>query len=158
LTSTQFTETRDGGNPVIMLDNCPVITIDSVTEYVGVISYPLTSQPPGSTVSMWGYSLDDPAAGKLVRRSSAGMPMPFLGGHGSVVITYHAGQSTLPADLTLAILEDIRGLYQQTQQGGRPGGGAIGAGGDDQWTAGPMHLFPRLAMLLDSGTRTQSIA
>lgn len=160
LTSTSYTETRDGGSPVIMLDNCPVISIDSVTEYVGTVAYTLTAQPPGATSSFYGYSLDDPAAGKLVRRSNAGMPMPFMGGRGAIVITYHAGQATLPADVKLAVLEDIRGLYQQTQQGGRSnlGGGAIGAGGDDTWNAGPLRLFPRLAMLLDSSSRTQSIS
>lgn len=157
LTPTTFTEVRDGGAPVIMLDNPPVQSITSVIEYVGATGYTLTSQAPGATTDNYGYSLDDPASGKLVRRSSAGMPMPFFGGRGAVVITYIAGVSSVPPDVVMAALEDIRGLYQQTQQGGKVGGGSIGSGGDDQWSVGPMHLFPRLAMLLDGPRRAQSI-
>lgn len=159
LTAATFTEYRDGGSPVIMLDNPPVISITSVTEYVGVTGRTLTAQPLGQSVDNYGYSLDDPLSGKLVRRGSGGLATPFWGGRGSVIITYVAGQASVPADVVLATLEDIRGLYQQTQQGGRAGGGgSIGAGGDDQWTSGPMHLFPRLNMLLQGPSRTQSLA
>lgn len=155
---TVYSETRDGGSPVIMLDHPPIITVNSVIEYVGQVARTLTAQAPGATVDNYGYSLDDAVSGKLVRRSSAGTPMPFWGGPGAIVITYTAGIVSIPADVRMAALEDLRGLYQQTQQGGAVGGGQIGAGGDDQWNVGPMRLFPRLAMLLDGPGRTQSIA
>ena len=159
LTPTTFTEVRNGGSPVIMLDNPPVISITSVTEFYIPSGQPLTLQPLGASTSAYGYSLDDPAAGKLVRRTSGGYESSFIGGRNSVVITYVAGAQLAP-DVQLAMLEDIRGLYQQTQQGGRAslGGGAIGAGGDDQFSVGPMRLFPRLAELLAGPDRTQSIA
>lgn len=160
LAPTTFVEVRHGGTPVIMLDNPPVISITSVVEYYTPSGRPLTLQPLGSTTDAFGYELVDAVAGKLVRRSSAGYEAPFWGGRDSIVITYVAGVSTVPADVVMATLEDIRGLYQQTQQGGRSslGGGAIGAGGDDMWTAGPMHLFPRLNMLLEGPNRTQALA
>lgn len=158
--ATTYTETRDGGGPVIMLDNPPILSITSVTEFFTPGGMVLTQVPLGSsTGNAFSYTLDDPIAGKITRRMS-GYETSFLGGRNSVVIVYSAGTAAIGADVRLAALEDIRGLYQQTQQGGGRslGGGAIGAGGDDQWSVGPMRLFPRLQELLSGSQRTQSIA
>lgn len=155
--ATTFTETRDGGGTVIMLDNPPVLSITSITEFFTPGGRVLTAQPLGSgTGDAYGYSLDDPASGKITRRA-AGYASPFIGGRNSVVIVYVAGTTTVAADVRLAVLEDIRGLYQQTQQGRAVGGGSIGSSSEDQWSVGPMHLFPRLALLLGGPSRTQSI-
>lgn len=151
-----FIETYEvDGQDTVLLRNVPVQSIQSVTEYVGVVGYTLTSQPPGETVDNYGYSLDIPSQGLLVRRSGVGTRMNFIGP--VVVIAYTAGRDTVPGDMRLAALEDIRGLYQITQQGGRP---AFGTGGDgsEQWNVGPLHLFPRLAALLEGPSRVQSIA
>lgn len=159
LTATTYTEVRNGGSPVIMLDNPPVLSITSVVEYIGSSAYTLTSQPLGGSSDNYGFDLVDPAAGKLVRRGSNGVVQPFRGSRSSVVITYVAGLLTVPADVQLAVLEDIRGLYQQTQQGSAVGGGSIGSGGgDESYNFGPSHLFPRLNSLLEGPNRTQSIA
>lgn len=148
-------EVHDGGYPTILLRHTPVLSITTLTEYVGVSAYTLTSQPEGSTVNNYGYSLDIPEAGLVTRRSGAGTPMPFLGGARCVVATYVAGRTSVPDDIYLAALEDIRGLWQQTQQGGRPNfGGAEEAG----WTVGPLHQFPRLASLAASSQRVPGIA
>jgi len=156
--ATTFTETRDGGGSVIMLDNPPILSITSVTEYWTPAGQVLTAQQLGSgNYSTFGYSLDDPVSGKLTRRTAGGFASTFLGGRGSVVIVYIAGTATTAPDVRLAALEDIRGLYQQTQQGRSVGGGAIGSNSEDQWSAGPMHLFPRLANLLEAPQRTQSV-
>lgn len=156
-TPMTYTETyRTAGRSRICLDHVPVIDVQSMTEYVGVQAWTLTLQPPGSTTDNYGFSIDIPEAGTIVRRSGAGTEINFFGP--VVTVTYTAGQSSVRADVRMAVLEDIRGLYQQTQQGGKVGGGQIGAGGDDQWMAGPMHLFPRLTMLLEGRARTQSIA
>lgn len=158
LTPTQFTgEVHDGGWPTIALFNVPVISIQSVTEYLGETAYPLTSQPPGSTVDNYGYSLDDPASGILVRRSGAGTAIRFLAGPRSVVVDYTAGWQTVPPEVQLAVLLDIQGLYQLTQQGGRPQFSGDGAE-YEQWAGSPMHPFPRLGALLDGPSRTPSIA
>lgn len=155
---TTFTnEVHDGGWPTIVLFNPPIISVQSVTEHLGPTSYALSLQPPGSTSDNYGYSLDDPESGILVRRSGAGTPMAFWGGRRSVVVTYLAGRATVPADIRMATLEDLRGLYQQTQQGGRPSYGSNVAS-DDSWSVGPMRLFPRLEALLEGPSRTQSIA
>lgn len=154
---TTFTETYEtAGQDSILLRNVPVLSIESVTEYIGVAAYTLTSQPPGSTVDNYGYSLDIPAAGLLVRRSGVGTRMNFLGP--TVVVTYSAGRDAVPGDMRMAALEDIRGLYQKTQQGGRTTFGTGGGDMSEQWSVGPLNLFPRLAALLNGPSRTQSIA
>lgn len=144
-----------GGASRLMLRSVPIASIQSIIEYIGITPFTLTSQPPGSTVSNYGYSLDRPEAGLVVRRSSFGQEMPFLGT--TVVASYTAGLATVPPDVKLAVLEDIRGIFQQTQLGGRPKFGG-GLADEDGWTVGPLHLFPRLAAILEGKARVQSIA
>lgn len=155
--STPLTETHRtrGGLYYVMLRQPPVLSITSVVEYVGTVGYTLTQQQPGSTVDNWGYSINL-ASGALVRRSSAGTRMPFLGG--DLVVAYVAGRVSVPPQIRLACLEDIRGLWQRTQLGGRPAFDDGGSSGSDGWTSGPLNLFPRLKALLDGATRTPSIA
>jgi hypothetical protein len=147
--SGSVVEVRNGGSSVIMLDHPPVASIVSVTEYMGTVAYALTSQPPGSTLNMYGYSLDDPTSGRLVRRSSAGMPMPFLGGQASVVISYTT--ATLPADHREIIVADVAGYFEVTQrsggslQGSFPGASEYEAG----YTGTPAILFPRIEALAE---------
>lgn len=156
LTSLTVTnEVHDGGYETILLRHTPVLSIQSVTEYVGVTAYTLTSQPEGSTVNNYGYSLDLPEAGLITRRSGAGTPMPFLGGPRSVVCSYTAGRAAVPDDVYLAALEDIRALWDQTQQGGRP---QFGGGEESDWTVGPYHFYPRLQAMAISSERTPGIA
>lgn len=149
------------GESRLILRSVPVQSVQSVIEYIGITAWTLTSQPPGATVNNYGYSLDRPEAGLLVRRSAFGQEMPFLGT--VVVVSYTAGLPVIngvtqvPPDVKLAVLEDIRGLFQQTQLGGRPKFGASLAD-EDGWTVGPLHLFPRLAAVLEGRARTQSIA
>jgi hypothetical protein len=149
-------ESHNGGGPHIMLFNPPILSVQSVTEYAGNITYSLSQQQPGATVDNYGFSIDSFSSGMLTRRGSAGVPLPFFGYDGGVIVNYTAGLATIPPDVRMAALEDLRGLYQQSQQGGRPafGGGAE----DDSWSSGPLDLFPRLAMLLEGRFRTQSIA
>lgn len=155
--SASYTETYETWRAdTIMLRHVPVLTVTSVTEYIGVMAYTLTSQPPGSTVDNYGYSLDIPEAGLLIRRSAVGTRMPFLGP--TVVVSYTAGRATVSGDIRMATLEDIRGLYQLTQQGGRPAFGTTTANPSEDWRVGPLKLFPRLAALLDGPGRAQSIA
>lgn len=140
----------------IMLRHTPVLQVTSVTEYIGINAYTLTAQPPGSTVDNYGYSLDIPEAGLLVRRSAVGTRMAFLGP--TVVVAYTAGRDTVSGDIRMATLEDIRGIYQLTQLGGRPQFGTTSINPSEDWRVGPLKLFPRLAALLDGPGRAQSIA
>ena len=138
----------------VALRQVPIYSIESVMEYIGITAYTLTAQPPGATINNYGYALDLPETGILRRTSSVGQECPFLGN--VVTINYTAGLGSIPPDVHLAAIEDVRGLYQQTQQPGRPQYGGSPAT-EDGWSAGPIMLFPRLAALLQRGSRTQSI-
>lgn len=158
--STSYTnEVHDGGWPIIMLYNPPILSVDSVVEYIGTMRYVLTEQPPGSTVDNYGFSLDDPASGKLVRRSAAGTVIPFWGERGGVVVSYTAGRVSVPAEMRMAALEDIRGLYQGSQYAGRPSFAGVAVEEEDTYAnAGPVRQFPRLEALLTSVRRLPGIA
>lgn len=123
ITPNTYTEVHDGGAAKLALRRVPVISVTSITEYVGLTGYPLTLQPLGATNDNYGYSLDDPITGVITRRSSAGILSPFMGGRSAVTVTYIAGRATVPANVRLAALELIREMWSSTQRGnssGRP--------------------------------------
>jgi hypothetical protein len=151
---TIFSEVHDGGGPFIMLRRTPVLSVNSIVEYVGVTPYTLTSQPLGSTTSQYGYSLSS-YSGKVTRRGSAGLPTPFMGGRESVAVTYTAGETNVDPAVYLALLEDVRVLWSQSQMGS-----TVAVVGDDladsSWA--PMTLFPRLQSMLQGARRLPGIA
>jgi len=153
---TTFTEVHSGGGPTIVLDNPPVLSVVSVVEYVGPTAYVLTQAELGSPTGAYSFSLDDPAAGIICRRYTGGLAGNFAGGYRNVQVIYTAGRTSVPGDIQMAVLEDLAGLYQQSQQGGRPS--FSGSAEEETWSAGPVHLFPRLAMILTGPSRTPSIA
>ncbi|MFF2551823.1 hypothetical protein ACFVUS_12535 [Nocardia sp. NPDC058058] len=158
INKTTYSETYPcAGMTRIVLRNVPVVpgSVSSCVEYVGITAYSLTEQPPGSTADNYGFFIERPEAGTLVRMSSAGLETPFIGVW--LQVTYQAGLSAVPADVKLAVLEDIRALWDQAHNGGRPRWGGENPG-EDGWTIGPMHLFPRLAAMVENRRRTQSIA
>jgi hypothetical protein len=60
-------------------------------------------------------------------------------------VTYTAGFATVPADLKLAVLEDIRGLYQPGQIGAPAAFGAFGINSTDTGvTYRPVRMWPRI--------------
>jgi hypothetical protein len=64
---------------------------------------------------------------------------------GTWTITYTAGYASVPADLTLAALEDIRGLYQPGQVGPLAAFGAFGVENTDTGpTYRPVRQWPRI--------------
>jgi hypothetical protein len=142
-------EVHDGGFYAVMLRNPPVLSVDSVTEYLGRVNYTITAQPPGATVDNYGYSLEP--GGKLVRRTAAGTVMPWLGGRSSVIVNYTAGRLTVPASVRMATLLDIQDVFQKSQQGGKD------QSGDNAWGGMP-EMFPRLRSELEPTQRTVGIA
>src|SRR2546430_16633512 len=71
-------EIHDGGDTSIVLRHKPVLSVTTLTEIIGFVPYTLTNQPVGSPVDNYGYSIDDPYGGLVVRRSSGSTPFPFL--------------------------------------------------------------------------------
>lgn len=151
---TTRTETLNvWGQNFVVLSLVPVISIQSAVEYLNLLPNTLTAQPPGSTTSNYGYSLDRPESGLLTRRGITGNITNFIGQ--TLVISYTAGLASVPADIKLAALEDIRALWQQTQQGVRPNFRSME---EDSWMPQDMRMFPRMASILEGRKRTQALA
>ena len=96
------------------------------------------------------YSTDfsvDPD-GRLVRHPSLAA--------GEWTLTYVAG-SAVPADLQLAVLEDIRGLYQPGQIGPPASFGSFNIEGEDR-TFRPVTMWPRVDAWLNARLGTTQIA
>lgn len=111
-------ETYDGGSATIVLLKIPILSVTSVTEYSGIIPYPLTQAAnPGAASSPYCYQVDL-ASGLLVRLASGGV-IPFASGVRNVAISYIAGQGSVPADVALALKELVRHWWQWGQQANR---------------------------------------
>lgn len=141
-----FIESHDAGDVAIYLRRLPVLSVTSITELRGTTTATLTSQPVGSAVDNYGYTLENSDTGEIIRRGAASTPTPFGGwwvggasswiswGIGKVQVTYVAGRSTVPTNIKLAALELIRHLWQMGQQGNRP---LYGAPSDEALTPTP---------------------
>ena len=159
LPKTYTNEVHSGGKPHIFLLHKPIINIITVTEYIGPTAYTLTEAELGSGInSAYSYSVDNAERGVISRRWNT-MVGNFIGGVNNISITYQAGRSTVPADIKLAVLMDIQGLYVGTQMGGRP---AIGGGSPDfDYSSGPsipLSMFPRLQSMIAPSARVPGIA
>lgn len=154
-----FTETHNGGGPTVVLRNPPVLSIQSVTEYVGATGYTLAAVNLGdANIGAYSYTLDDPETGVLRRRWNGGIAGPFVGGDSNVVVTYTAGRSSVPADIRMAVLQDIAGLYQPSQLGGNPYDAAQGVSAGNA-PLNPIGMFPRVTEILaDGAKRSPAIA
>lgn len=117
LTAQSFTETYDGGRISIILRHVPVIAVQSMTETWGNVTYTLTNQPVGSSTDAYGYNIENPAAGTIVRRTVGSFPFPFFAGVGNIGVTYTAGTTALLPDVEMALMRQIRDLWSDYQSG-----------------------------------------
>lgn len=112
-------EWHDGGSSRIVLRNQgPIVSVTSVTESYGSMSYVLTqvTLDSGSTSNAYTFTVDLDE-GLLVRRAS-GVAVPFTRGVRNVHVTYVAGYATVPADIKHATLVLLKHLWD-TQRGPR---------------------------------------
>lgn len=157
IVAQSFTETYNGGSPVICLRNPPVLSITSVVEYVGVTGYTLTQVELGDTIGAYSFTLDSLESGILRRRYNGGLAGPFAGGSANVVVTYTAGRTAVPSDVRMAVLQDIAGLYQPSQLGGNPYGASQGVEVGNT-PLNPIGMFPRVTEILsDPAKRVPAI-
>jgi hypothetical protein len=140
---------------VLALRHRPVVSITSVTEYVGASTYPLSQVATPDLGSVYSYSFE--TSGRLIRRSSGGAIRVFPPGFGNIHVVYVAGRATVPPNVKLATLELVRHLFQLSQQGGRPsfGGGALEEG---PWAPSGFAVPTRVIELLAPNRRYPSIA
>jgi len=123
---TARVEWYDGGQTRIVLRYTPIVSVTTVSETIGSVTYPLTEQPVDSQSGAFAFTVD-PFTGVMTRRV-AGTAVAFAAGVANVKVSYSSGFATVPEDIKLAIKLLTRHMWE-TQRGGakRPGTG----GGDD---------------------------
>ena len=112
------TRTFDGEGTFVVLPERWIKSVDSVFEVRGITKYTLTEQPLGESVDAFGYTWDR-QTNKIVRRAYGGAVAIFPPGIGVVSISYTAGMSTIPQDISDATGELIRHWWEHGQQPGR---------------------------------------
>jgi len=121
-----YTEVHSGGKASLALYHSPVVSVSAITEFNGTVAYNLTLQPVGSSTSAYGYSVDNPTAGIVTRRSSSSWPMPFIPGDNNVTVTYTAGRQIIPYAVQGAARLIVAHLWT-TRRGAMPLPAASGA-------------------------------
>lgn len=157
-----FTEWHDGGQYFIQVrrrpstapGTSPVLTLESISEFIGPTEYVLAIVTDPSQGSTYSAMLDP--TGRIVRRTAGGGVTGFSPSADTVRVTYTAGQATTPHNVYEAALEAIRVNYQTTQQVGR----ARRAEADENDTGPPLGFFlPRRCLeLLSPNRRAPSVA
>lgn len=148
-----FDEWYDGGGMFLSLRHRPIVSVTSVTEYVGTSTYPLTQIASPDLGTTYSYTFEP--GGRIIRRSTAGL-RAFPPGVGNVRVVYIAGRATVPANVRMGTLEIIRHNYELGQQGGRPAFG--GAAEDMAWTPSGFAIPTRAIEWLTPDRRHPSIA
>lgn len=160
---TIFEEWHDGGQNYIQLRHrpsvgygtTPVLDLIACSEYNGPIEWPLAVIQSPDQGQMYSCQLDA-RLGRVVRRTAGGGVQPFPYQPEAVHVVYQAGQTTVPANVRLAVCESVR-LYWQTVQ-------PIGTGrrnAADQLNLGPASISvlpPSVERLLQPTRRHPSVA
>lgn len=110
-------ERHHGGGLEIWLREKPVLYVENVEEGWGYYDWELDNQEVNSipALSMWAYSLDDPASGWITRRSQGNVNIPFVWGRNNIRVDYYAGRTELPANSKLAFLELVAHWFRISQ-------------------------------------------
>jgi hypothetical protein len=112
-------EWHDGGSRTVRLLYAPIISVATVVESYGNFTRTLTAQPlDGSSFDAYGYTVD--LVDGLLHRRYSGREGDFQSGRRNVHVTYTAGRTTIPPNITYATRRLVRHLWQQEQQGFRP--------------------------------------
>jgi hypothetical protein len=108
------TEYFDGNRPMIVLSARWIQSITTITEVLGTTLFTLTEQPLGGSYTQYGYTWDK-STNTIIRRSS-GITFWFPPGDRNVTVTYEAGISPLPQDISDAAGDIIQHWWDHGQQ------------------------------------------
>lgn len=118
----EVTEYHDGGSIAIYLRQKPVLKVVQVIENWGYFNWDLADQPSTTipATNLFAYSLDNPAEGRVTRRSVGNIAIPFMA-MGSmfpanIKVEYTAGRYQVPWSVRLATLELCAHWWQHSQQ------------------------------------------
>lgn len=152
---TTFDEWHDGGSPYIATRFRPIVSVTSVTIYIGPTAYPLTQVPSPDQGTLWSYMFEP--EGRITRRGPGGGTIAFPTGVDAIHVVYVAGRTSVPTNIKMGALEIIRHNWQMTQQAGRPS--FAGAAGEDEIPVAAAFAIPnRVLEWLDAFKRHPSIA
>lgn len=150
ITPQTLVETHSGGGSTICVFHPPILSVTSVVEYNASTGYTLTQATLGTEAGSYAYTVDDPKSGVIRRRYSGNLVGRFIGGDHNIVVTYVAGQNSIPADIRLAVLQDIAGLFQPSQLG--PASAMFPNAAADGERLNPIGMFPRVAEILTAAS------
>lgn len=138
---TVTSEVHDGGMGTIRLDEWPVASVTTLTEYQGTTAVTLTAE--AVTTSPGNGYIAELGTGTIYRRSGK-LDWTFYPGRANVVCTYVAGRyaSTAAVDSRFkrAALITLRNLWQKEQ-----GMGTVTFGPDGQPVVGATFALPNAA-------------
>lgn len=132
----QVIEYHDGGQRALYLRQRPVVQVVEVIENWGYFNWLLAEQPSTTVpaTNMFAYSLDNPSEGRVTRRTTGNVSIPFMSMGGSypnnIKVTYIAGRLQVPWSVRLATLELCAHWWQHSQQ--RQFGSALSGNFDDE--------------------------
>jgi hypothetical protein len=113
----------DGGHPVVMVLEPPIVTVTAITETFGAnIVRTLTNQPidGNASVNAYGYTVDDYWSGKITRRVT-GLAAPFALGRNNIHVQYTSGiAGEWDPNIRLANLELLRLWWVASQDQSNP--------------------------------------
>ena len=110
---TSYTETYSGGGLSIIPDHQPVLSVQSVTEYLYTMAWTLTEQALGTQTSIYGFTVNY-QTGAIERRVFGGSPARFFAGEDNVLISYTAGRKQVPEAVQLATSGLVKHIYDTT--------------------------------------------
>jgi hypothetical protein len=138
----QVQEYHDGGSIAIYLRQKPVISVVEIIENWGFYNWILVDQPSTTVpaINLFAYSLDNPSQGRVTRRSTGNVAVPFMAMGtafpNNIQVTYMAGRLVTPYAIRLATLELCAYWWQQSQQR-QYGNGGMSSNFDSLVAAGP---------------------
>jgi hypothetical protein len=103
-------EYQNGGDYSIWTRRTPIFSVQLVEENWGFANYTLTEiqADSASMPTLFAFSIDMPASGKLSRRSGGNVNVPFIRGEANIHLIYQVGLAEIPGSVTLAALELIQ--------------------------------------------------
>jgi len=151
--SPAYDEYYDGGQTTLVVRHAPVLTVTAVVEaYSSSFVRTLThNEPDTGSSSAYDYSVDL-VSGTFTRRAM-GIAVPFAWGDRNIHITYTAGYSSTPADITHAVLLLVSHMWD-TQRGRM----VLPGNADQSWNPALSFTWPQRVQEIAAGYIIPGIA
>lgn len=107
-------EWHDANGPDLLLRSERIVSVTSISSYLGGVAYPYTAAADPSAAGNYTYFVDPNLGGMVTRLGGGGSPAPF---QGRLVVTYVAGFDVIPPALNLAARLIVQTMWR-TQNGG----------------------------------------